>query len=318
MDESEHESLISVVIPTYNRPEFLEGAIETATEQTYGNIEVIVVDDGSEEDYAADIVRRHGDCVDLVEHESNKGLSAARNTGIKSASGEYIAFLDDDDRWHREKITRQVAALENDPDAGIATCLVEAVTPDGEIVHCESTAPSGDCSRELLRGNQIGTPSRVLVRRSCLKDVGTFDESLPTKQDWDLYIRICQNWRVVAVEDHLCFRTVHESMSSDPSAAERDKFSILQKHEDKIRESGEWTNAKSEVHERVGRAYLQSGQLSTARSHLFISLRKPSMRRTVLFVLSLTTHAAVETVTNLKRKVISYFRSCPRDIPVVD
>ncbi|MFB6186238.1 MAG: glycosyltransferase family 2 protein, partial [Halobacteriaceae archaeon] len=98
------ETLVSVVIPTYERPEYLQGAIQTALGQTYDNIEVIVVDDGSSDPYADEIVAEFPQSVTCIRHDENEGLSAARNTGIRNANGEYVAFLDDDDRWHKTKI----------------------------------------------------------------------------------------------------------------------------------------------------------------------------------------------------------------------
>jgi glycosyltransferase involved in cell wall biosynthesis len=311
-DNRNSGTLVSVVIPTYKRSKYLQGAIKTAVGQTYEDIEVIVVDDGSTESYANKIVSRFSESVKCVSHEDNKGLSAARNTGIRNTSGEYIAFLDDDDRWHKTKIARQVEAINKDERTGLATCLVASISPDNEIIHCETWAPSGDCSEELLIGNSIGTPSRVLVRREAIDDIGTFDESLPTKQDWDFYIRLCQNWRVAAVEDHLCFRTVHESMSSSPNSSKQDNEKILDKHETRIRERELWDQARAEVADRVGRAYLKGGDLKTARRHLWKSVSlDPTVRRRILLGLSYTHPSIVNRVTELKRTVLLSQNDCP-------
>jgi len=292
---------VSVVIPTYERPKYLPGAIQTALGQTYENIEIIVVDDGSTEPYADEIGAEFPESVTCVRHEENKGLSAARNTGIENASGEYIAFLDDDDRWHQTKIERQVQALETNSDAGLATCLVAAVTPDRELAYCENGTAYGDCAVDLLVGNQIGTPSRVLVREKCIDEVGGFDESLPTKQDWDFYIRLSQKWDIEAVEDHLCFRTVHESMSSSPESAARDTGAILEKHEDLIRRHGRWTQARAEISGRVGRAYLRQYALRDARQKFARAFRlSPSGTRALLFLLSFTHPVIVGHLTDLK------------------
>jgi glycosyltransferase involved in cell wall biosynthesis len=242
--------------------------------------------------------------VKCVIHEEKKGLSADRNTGIRNASGEYIAFLDDDDRWHKSKIDRQISALEENETAGIATCLVVAVTPDNEIVHCDTDAPSGDCSKELLINNKIGSPSRVLVRRECIEEIGIFDESLPTKQDWDFYLRLCQDWNVLAVNDYLCFRTIHHSMSSSASALERDKNTILKKHEDLIRSAGVWKQAKASILEEVGRVYLRDNKLKKSRTYLRQSLSNVTTRRLVLLLLTYTHPIIITNITKLKRKIV--------------
>jgi glycosyltransferase involved in cell wall biosynthesis len=298
------DELVTVVIPTYNRPNFLRGAIETVISQNYRPIEIIVVDDGSDFQYADDIASDFDKDITIVNHGSNKGLSAARNSGINESSGSYIAFLDDDDRWRVKKLTRQIKLFQND-SIGIVTCLVAATTRTGDLIHYETTAPSGDCSDKLLVCNEIGTPSRVLVRRDAIEDVGTFDESLSTKQDWDFYIRICQNWQVGAVQDHLCFRTVHESMSSSPNSSRRDNNIILDKHENLIRRRGLWSEAKSEIADRVGTAYLKNGELKIARQHLSTSVSTESTtRRRILLLLSYTHPYIITKLTKIKRKLL--------------
>jgi glycosyltransferase involved in cell wall biosynthesis len=294
--------LVSVVIPTYERPDFLRGAIETALGQTYEDIEIVVVDDGSSERYAEEIVAEFPETVRYVRHEENKGLSTARNTGVRESSSEYIAFLDDDDRWHQEKIARQVDVLERNDAAGVATCLVAATTPDNELIHCEQSAPSGDCSDSILVGNQIGTPSRVLVRRDAFEDIDGFDESLPTKQDWDFYIRLCQQWTVAAVPDHLCFRTVHQSMSSSLESAKRDNAAILDKHAALMQKRNKWNKAQAEVAERVGRAYLRNGKHSNAREEFRASLRyDTNIQRAGLYLLTVTPPVIVRKLREIKR-----------------
>lgn len=310
---------VSVVIPTYERPAFLEGAIETAIGQSYDSLDIVVVDDGSSTDYAERTAEEYRKRVQCVSHTENRGLSAARNTGIEAASGDYVAFLDDDDRWHRTKIERQVNALERDPSAGIATCLVVSITPEGGIIRCEPGRPSGDLADRALVRNVVGTPSRILVRQKCFDDIGSFDESLSTKQDWDLYLRVCQRWTVALVEDHLCFRTVHESMSSDPSAAERDNGTILQKHRELITARGRWNRALADYHERIGRAYLHAGDPAAAREHLSKGLAlQTTPWRGVLFAFTFTSPAVFDTAVRLKQKIERLRGDCGNVRPSAD
>lgn len=316
---------VSVVIPTYERPEFLPGAIETAIGQTYDDIEVIVVDDGSTENYAPEIVDDYPEIVTCVQLPSNQGLSAARNAGIQEASGEYIAFLDDDDRWHRTKLAKQVREIERDERIGLVTCLVAAFTPEIEVIHCEQTAPSGDLADEMLIRNRIGTPSRVLVKREAIDRVGPFDESLPTKQDWDFYLRLAQEYQIGAVEEILCFRRVHESMSSSPEANARDNKTILNKHESLIRERGYWREVVADLNARAGRAYLNAGDLHNAKRYLWASVRQdPSKRPAILLLLSLTHPRFVRAVRRAKREFVVRTRGCddldlsPKQIPAID
>jgi glycosyltransferase involved in cell wall biosynthesis len=293
---------VSVIIPTYERPELVHDAINTALKQTFDNIEIIVVDDGSADPYTDEIAAEFPESVTCIRHEQNRGLSAARNTGIENASGKYIAFLDDDDRWHRSKIERQVEAMKSNADVGMVTCLVASITPDQEIIYCESTTPSGDCLDDLLTGNQVGTPSQALIRKTCIDDIGGFDESLPTKQDWDFYIRLTQSWEIEPVEDHLCFRTIHESMSSSPRSAMRDTEYILRKHEELIRRHHCWNQARANVIRRVGRKYLTRHEYRKARQKFMHALQlSPSLRTAILLLLSFMHHMIVDRLVNLKR-----------------
>jgi glycosyltransferase involved in cell wall biosynthesis len=258
---------VSVVIPTYNREEFLEGAIQTVLGQTFDDLEVIVVDDGSGTEYAPEVGSGY-EAVHVVQHEENKGLSTARNTGIAEAKGEYIAFLDDDDRWHKEKIARQVEAFSRGDDIGMVSCCLASISPDNEILRAERSKPTGDLSDEIFRKNVVGSPSRIVVSQECLDDVGTFDESLPTKQDWDLYIRIALDWRIETLQEVLCYRTIHPSMSSDPVATERDLMRIRERYEDTIRKRGMWETSMAHYHVKVAVMYLFQGQRREGREHI--------------------------------------------------
>lgn len=301
---------VSVVVPTYERPDHLRGAVETALGQTFDSLEVVVVDDGSATDYAARTAADY-DRVRCVTHDENRGAAAARNTGIDAADGSYVAFLDDDDRWHESKIRRQVALLDREPDAGIATCLMTSVTADGEPVTCEASTPGGDLSDATLLDNAVGSPSRVLVRAGALDGV-RFDESLPTKHDWDLFLRLCQDWPVAVVPAHLYVRVSHGSLTSDPGTVERDRLAVLRKHEGRIRERGLWQRALAAYHTNVGRKYLGVGDRSGARGHLRrAAVGRPTPRRLALLALTLAPRSAFRAAIACKRTAQSVRNDCP-------
>lgn len=301
---------VSAVIPTYNRPEFLHGAIESVLDQDYDDLELVVVDDSSDTDYATNIAAEYPDTVRCVAHDENRGLSAARNTGIETANGDYLAFLDDDDRWTPAKLDKQVTALEANPNAGLATCPVVAVTPDGDLVRCEGTKPDGDLSTDILRRNVIGSPSRVLARASALEDVGTFDESLPTKQDWDLYIRLCQSYDVVCPDEYLCYRTIHDSMSSDPADERENNMRVIEKHESLIRECGVYDQTMGAYHATVGRTFLEDGDTRTARKEFWQALSFDFRKRyLLLYLFSLAGVGPARAAIGLKR-LLERRRNC--------
>mgnify|MGYP000698831680 CR=1 FL=1 len=303
---SSERPLVSVVIPTYDRPSYLPGAIETALGQTYDPIEVVVVDDGSETDAAAEIVAEYVDRstpISLRVHEDNRGLSAARNTGIGVASGDVVAFLDDDDRWHETKLERQLAALDRcEEDVGVVSCCLASVDPSGDLLRAERSKPTGDLREALCRRNVVGSPSRIVVTRDCLDDVGGFDETLGAKQDWDLYLRIAENWRFETVQDILCYRTIHDdALSRDAGAAARDLMAVREKHESSIRARGCWNASMASYHWTVGIAALFDGDRGAGRSHVRQSFeREPSVGRLLVYA-STFVPGAFGVVVALKR-----------------
>jgi glycosyltransferase involved in cell wall biosynthesis len=297
---------VSVVLTTYNRPEFLAGAIETAVGQTEPPSEVIVVDGGSRTDYAMEVVTEYPDSVRLIRHTEPRGLSATRNVGIDATNGEYVAFLDDDDRWHRSKLERQVRELRAKPDAGLVTCGVVRGPPGGPPRYCDpAEPPTGDLESEVCVGNPVGEPSRIVVRRECLTDVGTFDESLETREDWEFYLRLCQRWDVAAVDEHLVYLSQHSgNLSSDVEKAERDRMRITRKHEPLIRHHHDWADVLRSYHGSLGRRYLDVPDAPRARAHLRSALGYDvSVRLLLLYLLASAPSGVARRVIAAKQAV---------------
>ncbi len=182
MTEHREKPLVSVVIPTYNRPEQLIRACEAVFRQTYEPIEVVVVNDNSDADYSG-VIAELGARITYVERTVNGGGSAARNTGIEEAKGEYVAFLDDDDDWHPEKIALQVLAMKQGGQAShcgyrLMSSLKARVEPFTKIT-----------KDDLRENNKLASTSGLIVHKSILLK-HKFDENLKRSQDWDIYIRI--------------------------------------------------------------------------------------------------------------------------------
>lgn len=194
---------VSVVIPAYNpRPEWLAEAITSAVEQEPVPLEVLVVDDGSQVPVTYDhpLVR--------VIRQSNGGVASARNTGVREAGGELVAFLDQDDVWRPGKLAAQVAAMT--PDDALCFTGFDIIR-DGTRLPGWGGSVSG--YRQLLTGNPIGA-STVLVRRSVLSEVGGFDPSLPGADDWDAWLRVARRTGLAHVPDVLASYRVHGGMAS--------------------------------------------------------------------------------------------------------
>lgn len=197
------QPLVSAIVPAFQAAESITAALESVLAQTYPNIEVVVVDDGSRDRTAERVaaMARNDARVRLV-RQSNRGPAAARNTGIAAAHGEFIAPLDADDIWLPDKIAEQMALMLRMPDAGLVyswSAYIDAEgAPTGEFVAEDF---EGHVVPALVYGNFIGNGSAALIRRTCLNDVGTFDESPAIKgcEDLDLYLRIAARWRVCVV-----------------------------------------------------------------------------------------------------------------------
>lgn len=183
LENSETAPLVSVVIPTFNRSALLVRAIRSVQQQTYQNLEIIVVDDASSDNTAQAVAAIQDSRIRYVRHASNRGGSAARNTGIREAAGEYIAFLDDDDEWEPQKTEEQLRALRHHD-------VVLCTSNEGGATAGQRKRKTTVDLNDLRAGRYTAGGTGVLMARSDILKQLLFDESLPRCQDWDLFIRI--------------------------------------------------------------------------------------------------------------------------------
>lgn len=182
---------ISVVIPNYNYEKYVGEAIRSVLDQTWSNREIVVVDDGSTDD-SVQVIQGFGDKVRLIQQE-NQHLSAARNTGIRAAKGNWVAFLDSDDLWHPRKLELQVAALRKHPDwAFVGGDVLDAGDyPDFSL---ESVQDEEASLRDFLAYTPM-SGSVALVKRACFDKVGIFDPELRSSEDLDMWLRLATAYR---------------------------------------------------------------------------------------------------------------------------
>ncbi len=194
-----NKQTVSAIIPTHNRAGVLSAAIESVCRQTRPVGEIVVVDDGSRDATAA-VVAAFGDRVRYIVQD-RRGVSAARNRGIRQSRGEWLAFLDSDDRWCQTKIERQLSSL--GPDQRISH-TDEIWIRNGRRVNPmrKHAKRGGHIYRDCLPRCVI-SPSSVLIHRTLLDEVGLFDESLPACEDYDLWLRICAREAVGFVSEPL-------------------------------------------------------------------------------------------------------------------
>ncbi len=203
--------LVSVVIPSYNHARYVPEAVESALAQVGCRTEVIVVDDGST-DNTREVLARFGDRIRYIFQE-NQGHSAARNTGIRAAQGEWIALLDADDYWHPQKTQRQLAALEREPTARVIGSAHGDEMPEELDEH---PALRWLTVRDFLSGTML-TSSSTLVHRSAFEVAGLFDPSLKGAEDRDMWLRLTARVPVLQADLPCWHYRVHDQQTSrDP------------------------------------------------------------------------------------------------------
>ncbi len=218
--------LVSVVIPCYNSSRYLAEAIESVLLQTYPRIEIIVVDDGST-DETARIARSYP--VHYI-YQVNRGLSAARNTGILHCEGEYVLFLDHDDRLLPRAVETGVKLLEEHPECALAVGEHRYIGADGKAIGYSNKHAAGrDHYLMLLEHNFIETPCSALHRRSGIALTGGFDESLKAAEDLEFYLRTARQSTWVAHEAPVAEYRLHDSsMSRDAERMLEVSYRVLE------------------------------------------------------------------------------------------
>jgi len=297
---------VSVVVPTYNRPDKLRRAVGTVLDQTYHPVEIVVVDDHSDvpasdvlgdPDSGPDLDTDPGPDLDLdalaavtvVRHERNRGANAARNTGIREASGEFVAFLDDDDRWAPGKLERQVAAFESGGErVGLVYTGARYVYPDGERVI--SGTVSGDVTRDILEGAAIAEFSAVMVRASVVERAGLPDERFPSWQDHEWFLRLSLHCEFAVVPEPLTIRHWdHDGRIGEDFERRRDvSFPLfVEKHRDLAREYGLERRFVASLLETLVISAAQNGHYGETRRLAFRTIRTdPTLVTAWLYLLA--------------------------------
>lgn len=213
--------LISVVIPAYNSEAVVVETLQSVLAQTYRNLEVIVIDDGST-DRTRERVEAIDDARVAVHTYPNAGLSEARNRGIRRARGDLISFIDADDLWTRDKLESQLQALQRNPDLSIAYSWTMFI--DERSRYLFAKAPcffEGDVYRDLLTNNFIAGGSNVLARMSCIESVGFFNTNLKGSEDWEYFLRAARRCRFAVVPRYqVLYRFSSSSLSGNPRRTE--------------------------------------------------------------------------------------------------
>jgi len=312
---------ISVVIPAYNAAPYIGAAIDSVVCQTYKDFEIIVVDDGSVDNTAA-VLQTYDSKIRYVRQE-NQGVSSARNHGIRVARGELIAFLDADDVWVPEKLEMQTRFLSTHEEAALVFGDLELVA-DGQVVEpsylaLKKNAWSSkqdsvlvkDAFARLLEENVVST-STTLVSSRALRQVGLFDEDLPTAEDLDLWLRIAASFPIGCVPRVMCRKHVLKtSLSAEYSRTAKDFLAVLNKYTSGVLpsrpEHGPLIRSMvAQLQFDIGYSFFEAHDLPNARSHFRRALWRPFRVRPLLYyALTFLDRRTLGSLRLLKRKLFA-------------
>lgn len=210
-------SLISVVLPVYNGEKTIKATIGSVLQQSVSDLELIVVNDGSQ-DSTLEIASRIEDSrVKVFSYYPNSGVAISRNRGIENASGDYISFIDADDLWTPDKLAYQLKALESNPQAAVAYSWTDCIDENDRFLRPGGhITANGDVYEQLLIRDFVESGSNPLICKQALAEVGGFDQSLTPAEDWDMWLRLAARYHFVAVPyPHILYRISTTSASAN-------------------------------------------------------------------------------------------------------
>lgn len=221
--------LVSVLMPTYNREKFVGEAIESVLSQTYPNFELLVVDDGSTDKTKSVVQKYLTDPRVKYFYKENGGQSSGRNLGFKNSKGDYIAFLDSDNKWKPEKLKICMTAALDNPDVGVV--YGDNITIDehgNEIGRDTMRRHSGFITAQLLKDNFV-TINTATLKRECYEAMGGLDESFIRAPDYEFWLRLSTRYKFLYVPQYVSYyRVMEDQISSDKDGRFKANYEILQ------------------------------------------------------------------------------------------
>lgn len=304
-------ALVSVVIPCYNGAAYVARAVESALAQSYPAVEVLVVDDGST-DNTSEVAAGFGSAITLIRHSKNAGLSAARNTAINSAKGRFIALLDSDDWWDKDKLAQQIALMTDHHDVDVVFSDFRGISTQGEPFGWQGGLRSaltarglsllplsphglrvgGPVVRDLFENTSFIHPSTFLARRELLLRIGLFDQSTSPAEDLDMWLRLAAAGAQFAFVERLLV-----NVEARPESLGRSRIKMLLGTAQIYSQPGRYGVQGSralrrfarlkccETHRDLGWWYRQEGQRWKSASHYLQSLGYGFGLRTLLGLL---------------------------------
>lgn len=285
--------LVSVVIPTHNRSSLVINAIRSVLNQTYNDIEVIVIDDASTDDTEKTIESIGINSLKYIKITNSQGGNYARNLGIESASGSYIAFLDDDDEWLPTKVEEQINVFKKNNDIGLVYTGASVIYSSKDYRYIRHPRHNGDLSKDILIRNLIGTTSSVMVKKDIIDQVGGFDNNMPALQDYDLWIRVAQVTKIEYIDKPLINYYNHDTTNQITDNVHKIEEAITKidnKYDQLIRQLEKKVQSKRyyQRYNGFGKRKLRIGEKKEARQYFLHSFKlKPNLTSIKLLIVSI-------------------------------
>lgn len=221
---------VSVIVPAYNVENTIVETIHSIQAQTFSNFELIVINDGSTDNTVEVVSQIEEPRLKVFSYE-NGGLPVARNRGIQRATGEFITFIDADDLWKPDKLERQLQALREHPEAGVAYSWTAFIDENSDFLFAwKPLYFEGDVYPQLLVRNFISSGSNIMVRRQFIEAAGEFDPSLKSVEDWDYYLRLAALCPFALVPDYqILYRRSCQSMTSKVEVMEQANLIVIER-----------------------------------------------------------------------------------------
>lgn len=292
---------ISVIIPTHNRADLLPRAVKSIQNQSMPVDEIIIVADGCTDhtDILVKDMQKEDKRIKLIAYYPGHNGNYARNKGIEAATGDYIAFLDDDDEWLPEKTEKQMKVFRDNSSYGLVYGAQNCIYKDENLQYVTKPVWEGDLSKRIFIHNDIGTPSQVILKKCVLDRAGNFDLALGALQDYDLWIRCCQETKVGVVHEP-CIN-YYNSSSNNQVSSNTEKYINARNYIEKKYETIVGKFSKKEQQKiaavskmRIAQRCLRNGEKNKARRYAIDALKIQFSAQAIgLFVASFVSYATV-------------------------
>lgn len=256
--------LVSVITPTYNRSDVLPRAIESVKNQSYNNVEHIIIDDGSKDETESVVHSYNIDNIIYKKTESNRGVSAARNEGIKISNGDLICFLDSDDELHTTAVSKMVKVIRDEPERCAGVFGYNKIHNNSNVTNIKRFATGQHQFSDLRNGNTIGGFCGKMIKKTVFEDVGEIDESLPCSEDYDYFLRITKKeYYLLGIDDVITnIHSGNNQITKNANAVIEGQKRIIKKHNDEI--SNYHLSERISV---IAHEYAEAGEIKKANNH---------------------------------------------------